>query len=106
MATPTSGAVASCGILARPPNGTDAPPNAATSRHRPISVPFLRGTVRGVERDDVQARMWLNLAASRTKGGKARRRIMSKRDSVAARLTLEQVTEAQRLAQEWRPRAP
>ncbi len=31
---------------------------------------------------------------------------MSKRDSVAARLTPEQLTEAQRLAREWRPEAP
>ncbi len=60
----------------------------------------------GVQQDDVQAHMWLNLAASRTKGRKARRRLMRKRDSVAARLTPEQLTEAQRLAQEWRPKAP
>ncbi len=40
----------------------------------------------GVEQDDVQAHMWFNLAASRTQGRKARRRLMSQRDSVAARL--------------------
>ncbi len=57
----------------------------------------------GVEQDDVQAHMWLNLAASRAKGPIARRRLMGKRDSVAARLTPEQLTEAQRLAQDWRP---
>ncbi len=40
----------------------------------------------GVEQDDVQAHMWFNLAASRTQGRKARRRLVSQRDSVAARL--------------------
>ena len=59
----------------------------------------------GVEQDDVQAHVWLNLAASRAKGWIARRRLMSKRNSIAARLTPEQLTEAQRLAQEWRPNA-
>ena len=104
MVTPTSRAVASRGILARPPNGTDAPPNAATSR-RQANLGTLYANGLGVERDDVQAHMWLNLAASRTKSRKARWGLMSKRDNVAARLTLEQLTEAQRLAQEWRPKA-
>ncbi len=31
---------------------------------------------------------------------------MRKRNSVAARLSPEQLAEAQRLAQEWRPKAP
>ena len=60
----------------------------------------------GVEQDDVQAHMWLNLAASRAMKRKLRRAFRKKRDSVAARLSPEQLTEAQRLAQEWRPKAP
>ena len=60
----------------------------------------------GVEQDDVQAHMWFNLTASQTRARKARRRLMRKRNSVAARLTPEQLAEAQRLAQEWQPKAP
>jgi len=60
----------------------------------------------GVEQDDVRAHMWFNLAASQTRARKARRRLMRKRNSVAARLSPEQLAEAQRLAQEWLPKAP
>lgn len=58
----------------------------------------------GIERNDVLAHVWLNIAASHAKGRKYRRRLTQKRDRVAARLTLEQITEAQRLAQNWRPK--
>ena len=60
----------------------------------------------GVEQDDIRAHMWLNLAASRTENRKLRRGLLYKRDRIAARMTPEQVTEAQRLASEWRPPAP
>ena len=58
----------------------------------------------GVARDDVLAHMWLNLAVSGAKSGKFRRRLIRKRDSVAGRLTPERITEAQRLARDWRPK--
>ncbi|MEE9250136.1 MAG: tetratricopeptide repeat protein [Alphaproteobacteria bacterium] len=60
----------------------------------------------GVEQDDVQAHMWFNLAASRAEKRKIRRNLVRKRNRIAARMTPEQVTEAQRLASEWRPPAP
>ena len=60
----------------------------------------------GVPQDYVQAHKWLNLAASRAKGRKFRRRLVQKRKIVAARLNPEQIAEAQRLAQEWRPKNP
>jgi TPR repeat protein len=58
----------------------------------------------GVAHDDILAHMWLNLAVSGAEGRKYRRRLVRKRDSVAQRLTPEQIAEAQRLAQEWRPK--
>jgi uncharacterized protein len=47
----------------------------------------------------VQAHMWLNLAASRS--GDAT--MVKSRDLVAAKMTPDQVAEAQRLAREWKP---
>ena len=58
----------------------------------------------GIARNDVLAHMWLNLAVSGAEGRKFRRRLIGKRDSVAERLTPEQITKAQRLAQDWRPK--
>lgn len=58
----------------------------------------------GVERDDVLAHMWLNLAASGAKGRRFRRSLIRKRDRIAGRLTPERIAEAQRLAQDWRPK--
>ncbi len=60
----------------------------------------------GVAQDDVQAHMWLNLAAARAKGNVFRYRLRKKRDGIAARMTPEQLSEAQLLAQEWQPKAP
>jgi TPR repeat protein len=60
----------------------------------------------GVEQDDVQAHMWLNLAASRTEHRGLRRNFARKRDRIAARMTPEQMREAQRLASELQPPAP
>ena len=58
----------------------------------------------GVEQDDVLAHMWLNLATAVTKGRKARNRLKWLRNSIAKRLTPEQIAEAQRLAREWQPK--
>jgi TPR repeat protein len=54
---------------------------------------------RGVAQDYVQAHMWYNLAAA--KGEKRARKL---RDSLAERMTPEQIAEAQRLAREWKPK--
>ena len=54
----------------------------------------------GVPQDDVQALMWFNLTASRSTG-EDRESAVSARDRARARMTAEQVAEAQRLAREW-----
>ncbi len=56
----------------------------------------------GVTQDYVQAHMWLNLAASH-ESGDAQKRDSAVRDEIAGYMTVEQVSEAQRLAGEWNP---
>jgi uncharacterized protein len=53
---------------------------------------------RGVPQDYVLAHMWLNLAAR--DGSEDSKR---KRDKLAAKMTRDQIAEAQRLAREWKP---
>lgn len=55
----------------------------------------------GVVQDFVQAHKWYNLAAAHGARGAAR-----VRDDLAARMTAEQVAEAQKLAREWKPGEP
>jgi len=54
----------------------------------------------GVPQDYVQAHMWTNLAVAQS-FGEARDRRERNRDIIAAKMTAEQVVEAQRLAREW-----
>ena len=57
---------------------------------------------RGVLQDDIQAYMWWDLAALRFPMATGEREAaVTGRDSVAQRLSPEQVAEAQRLASEW-----
>lgn len=60
---------------------------------------------RGVRQDDVEAHKWYNLAASRFAASEAKKRdqAVEGRDLVAARMTPAQITEAQKLAREWKP---
>ncbi len=58
----------------------------------------------GVPQDYVQALMWLNLAASRFPPGEGRDKVAKNRDFVAKRMTPAQISEAQKLAREWRPK--
>ncbi len=58
----------------------------------------------GVPQDYVQAHMWLNLAASRFPFGVKRDRAVKKRDIVAKKMTPAQISEAQKLAREWKPK--
>ena len=53
----------------------------------------------GVTQDYVQARMWFNLSAA--KGNYIAR---ESRDRLAKQMTPEQIAEARRLAQEWKPK--
>jgi TPR repeat protein len=57
----------------------------------------------GVPQDYVQAHMWMDLAASASTGDD-QNKYSSGRDAVAAKMTPQQLAEAQRLAREWRPK--
>ena len=59
----------------------------------------------GVGRDDVQALMWFNIASSILPPGGNFELAVDNRDILEDRMTTEQITEAQRLAQEWKPKA-
>lgn len=58
----------------------------------------------GVPQDYVQAHMWINLAASRETDLNWRNTRVKARDTLAAKMTREQIAEAQRRAREWKPR--
>jgi len=75
---------------------------AAAQGHRQsmeaLAVSYHTGT--GVPQDYVQAHMWANLAAAR---GSAR--AVKLRDELGAKMTADQVAEAQKAASRWRPTA-
>ena len=56
----------------------------------------------GVPQDYVQAYKWFSLAAATFTEKQARDEAAKNRDSVAARMTLAQIAEAQKLAREWK----
>ena len=62
----------------------------------------MHATGRGVPQDYVEAHMWANLAAAQS-SGEDRDRWVKNRDLTAAKMTAEQVAEAQRRAREWKP---
>jgi TPR repeat protein len=55
----------------------------------------------GVPKDYVLAYMWWNLAAARSLPGDTV--AAEARDKVAAKMTADQIAEAQKLAREWKP---
>ncbi len=59
---------------------------------------------RDVPHDHVQAHTWFNLAASSFPPGEDRVKAVKKRDKIAKRMTQAQISEAQNLAREWRPK--
>ena len=59
---------------------------------------------KGVPQDYVQAHMWSNLAASRFPPSEYRDQAVKNRDIVAKKMTPAQISEAQKLAREWRPK--
>ena len=69
-----------------------------------LGVLYAAGS--GVPQDYVLAHMWSNLAASRTTASEAeiRNKAIETRDRVAAKMTREQIAEAQKLAREWKPK--
>ncbi len=58
----------------------------------------------GVPQDYAHAHMWFNLAASKFPHGKVRDQVVKNRDIVAGRMTPAQISEAQKLAREWKPK--
>ena len=58
----------------------------------------------GVPQDYVQAHMWLDLAASRYPPGEDRDRAVKNRDIYAKMMTPAEISEAQKLAREWKPK--
>ena len=74
--------------------------------HGHVSAQFnlglMYGSGKGVPQDDVEAHMWLNLATAQA-SAEERDEYVNERDNVAARMTPEQIAEAQRRAREWTP---
>ena len=64
----------------------------------------MYGNGQGVPQDYVQAHVWFNLAASRLPPGKDRDDSVENRDIVAEKMTPADVSKAQRLAREWKPK--
>ena len=58
----------------------------------------------GVPQDYAQAHMWFTLAASTSPPGENRDKAVKNRDIVAKRMTPADVSKAQKLAREWRPK--
>ncbi len=65
---------------------------------------FMYANGRGVSQDHVQAHMWFDLAVSRFPPGEFRDIAVKSRDSVAKRMTPAQISAAQKLAREWKPK--
>ena len=65
----------------------------------------MYGSGEGVPQDNVEAHMWLHLAASRSFGAD-RERSVGVRDRVAERMTPADLSEAQRRAREWHAAHP
>ena len=58
----------------------------------------------GVPQDYVQSHMWYNLAASHAEDAATREMAVKNRGDVAAKMTPDQIAEAQRMASEWKPK--
>jgi len=67
------------------------------------SLGILFSFGKGVKRDYVQAYMWYEVAISHLTGGD-KDSVLELRDSLAKRLTRDQISEAEGLARKWKPR--
>ena len=63
-----------------------------------LGVSYAKGD--GVPQDDIEAHMWANIAVAQSSGEDRDRRVKN-RDIDAAKMTAEQIAEAQRRAREW-----
>ena len=59
----------------------------------------------GLPQDYIQAFMWYDLAVAKSELDQERRVWARNRDSLAKKMTSEQIAEAQRLAREWKPKS-
>jgi len=64
-----------------------------------VNLGFMYDNGQGVPQNYVQAHMWFNLADAQ--GAKL---AIKNRDALAAKMTPQQIAEAQRLAAEWKPK--
>jgi len=67
-----------------------------------LGIMYVEGL--GVPQDYSKAHMWFNLAASRFPPGVEHDIAVKNRDNVAKRMTPAQISEAQNLAREWKPK--
>ncbi len=73
----------------------------ATAQHK-LGVMYGKGL--DVPQDEAQAYMWFKLASSTFPPGEDRDRAVKNRDIAAERMTPAQISEAQKLAREWKPK--
>ncbi|MGB8275345.1 MAG: tetratricopeptide repeat protein [Alphaproteobacteria bacterium] len=71
-----------------------------------FNLGLMYGNGLGLPQDYVQAHKWYNLAASRYPASEKEKRdtVVRNRDRVAAKMTPEQIAQAQKLAREWKPK--
>ncbi len=65
---------------------------------------FMYAKGRGVTQDYVQAYMWIDLAVANYFSQTNRHRAARFRQRIAERMTPAQISEAQKLAREWKPK--
>ncbi len=65
---------------------------------------FMYGEAQGVPQSYILSHMWLNIAASRFPPGEHRDNALNNRDIVAKRMTPAQISVAEKLAREWKPK--
>jgi TPR repeat protein len=98
------------GVGGRPPNYGAAAAwyRAAAEQGYPdaqVLLGFAYSIGEGVPEDYVAAHMWVNLAAAKLPPGKARNAALQLRDQLVDKMTPAQITDAQKLAREWTPKA-
>jgi len=69
-----------------------------------VLLAFAYSIGEGVPEDYMAAHMWVNLAAAKLPPGKARDAALQLRDQLANKMTPAQITDAQTLAREWKPK--
>ena len=69
----------------------------------PLAILYNKGL--GVPQDYVQAYVWFDLAAIRFSAGQRHDQAAEMRDMMAAFLTPEQLSEAQRLSEDWQTKS-